>query len=200
MLSTDYPEHIIYNKESSVRYRDLKIIKRLTTRGSTEIPCPDSPSEIDITSKILAYLVSNGLNAKSEVLSLDGTCRFDIVIFKNKRPVKIIEVKTDSGVFTHAQKCKYKRFHIPFQLIKGMREARRYMKIGWDVKNIPKIKTNSVYIPPKITEEGQLCDICNSPVYKIFLPKFKNASFQFLWLLKCKGCNKIHFSKSANEV
>jgi hypothetical protein len=68
----------------------------MTTIGGilkSSIPYPSRLSEHEVQTRLFNELISLGIDARCQVSSADGKCLFDIVVFKDRLPILIIEVK-----------------------------------------------------------------------------------------------------------
>lgn len=98
-------------------------------------------SEFEVQAFLWNELRRMGYVVRGEVSCYDCRARFDIVIYENdfkpgdRWPLRIIEVKktrrsncntTASGAQVHGY---YDRFGIPVDLVGGMKEAKRYLKL-----------------------------------------------------------------------
>ena len=115
---------------------------RLETTGQEfEIAYPAVESEFEVQAFLFSELRRAGFDARGEVQvhglfgqrAAKASCRFDIVIFEDKRAVMVLEVKArpvihKSGVENTRQGKRYPRFGVPVQFIYGMNDARKFLR------------------------------------------------------------------------
>ena len=92
---------------------------------------PTAYSEFEIQSYLYSELIKLGVDVRGEVRAKNvsgSNNRMDLVIFKKKIPVMIIEVKKSRQSSILAQKIEYGRFNIPMRFILGMDSAKAYIK------------------------------------------------------------------------
>lgn len=112
------------------------IKKLLPTKNAHTINYPHVQSEFEVQAWLYNALRTNGHDVRGEVpvYGLFGlrktkvSCRFDLVIFKNKVPVVILEVKAKTvnhknGIEATRQGRNYILFGIPVLMIYGMNDA-----------------------------------------------------------------------------
>ena len=102
--------------------------KREKLRYSTKIPYPNKVTECDIVCYLVKNLRFKGVDARTEVWAEDKTSRFDIVIFKDRNPIRILEVKSSKKKRTTPQRRKYSKYEIPLHFIKGLKEAKEFVQ------------------------------------------------------------------------
>jgi len=99
---------------------------------------PEEESEFEVHAWLWFQLRELGLDARGEVFAVNGTARFDIVVFDAlKRAVRIIEVKAKKrGKGKHREdfrfnKCaqvkRYSRLGLPVDCVVGMVAAEQYI-------------------------------------------------------------------------
>lgn len=103
-------------------------------------------SEFEIQAYVYQNLRDMGHDARGEVQSTTkkeekkGKCIFDIVVFENWYPIRIIEIKRspkrNEAVTRKIQIEKYLRFGVGIDLVCGMNEARKYME-AWRANGMP---------------------------------------------------------------
>lgn len=98
------------------------------------------PSEFEVQMFLCNSLNSLGYVARGEVMAKCRTCRFDIVVYKDSMPVRIIEVKKQkvrkkrTSVFTDPKSVireqveRYKHYGLGVDLVCGMNDAKKYIK------------------------------------------------------------------------
>ncbi len=91
---------------------------------------PDTMSECEIQFMILGGLRKMGIDARAEVFSADKSSRFDIVIFRKRAPIGIIEVKKHVG----ALKKKPRSFREAMGQTTIRKQMRRYSSFGLPLK------------------------------------------------------------------
>jgi len=102
------------------------------------IAYPKEESEFEVHAWLWFQLRELGLDARGEVFAINGTARFDIVVFDaSKRAVKIIEVKAkkhrkgrhrEEFKFNKcAQVKQYSKYGLPVDCVVGMEAARQYV-------------------------------------------------------------------------
>jgi hypothetical protein len=89
-----------------------------------EIRYPRKPSEFEVQAFLYCELRRLGFDARGEVSTRDGDCRFDIVVFSGRRAVRIIEVKGEQKAFRSLQIRQYENYRVKVVSICGMDEAR----------------------------------------------------------------------------
>jgi len=188
-----------YNSKKG--HRALKA-KRERTKGSTIIPYPKTHSESDSQSYVLNKFLEQRIDAKSEVFSQDLTCRFDIVVFKETLPQRIIEIKKEGESVTVEQAKRYERFNIPITYIYGSADAFEFNRteIGI-IKEEPLINNFQGKVADKkkkVLEEGQPCRKCGDPVVKrlpLRRPK-PGQTYYFKSYLYCISCGTMYLVNS----
>ncbi len=89
-----------------------------------EIKYGKRPTEFEIQAYLYTELRRLGYDARGEVTTKDGDCRFDIVVFANKRkPARIIEVKSCRKKYRSRQLDQYRAYGIKVISICGMEQA-----------------------------------------------------------------------------
>jgi hypothetical protein len=97
---------------------DLNNLVPIEQETDLEIPYYESATEFEVQAELYTILKQLGLDVRGEVCykTKDMQCRFDLVIFRGKKPKRIVEVK--------AKKIKHKT------CLEDTRQARRYRKFG----------------------------------------------------------------------
>jgi response regulator RpfG family c-di-GMP phosphodiesterase len=117
-----------------------KISKQAPKSKPGKVTYPDSYSEFEIQSFLHTALREKGYDARGEVRTTTGKSRFDIVIFEQKKAVRIIEIKKGK-VGGHTKKKheqsqllaqelqieKYRQHGLPVHHILGMDAAVEYV-------------------------------------------------------------------------
>ena len=99
---------------------------------------PEEESEFEVHAWLWCQLKALGLDARGEVFALNGTARFDIVVFDaSKHAIRIIEVKAKKhGKGKHREdfrfnKCgqvkRYSKYGLPVDCVVGMAAAEQYV-------------------------------------------------------------------------
>lgn len=100
---------------------------------------PGEFSEFEVQSYLFTELTALGFDVRGEVMSKCSTCIFDLVIFVDRKPVRIIEVKRSrpkGGVKSvnrkidmtrELQRRRYSEFGLPVDLVVALREAKIYV-------------------------------------------------------------------------
>lgn len=92
---------------------------------------PKTPSEFEVQSYIYQEIKALEYNVHGEVKSISGKHRFDLVVFHNKFPLIIIEVKTNKASKNSKgikRQCEeYLKYGTHVELICGMDEARDFI-------------------------------------------------------------------------
>ena len=89
-------------------------------------------SEFEIQAFIYYELKKLEIVVRGEMPSYCGDCIFDLIIYKDSVPIRIIEVK--KHLFSGAQKKtksqvnRYSKFGVPVDIICSMDEAEEYIK------------------------------------------------------------------------
>lgn len=101
------------------------------------------PTEFEIQSHLYQTLLNMGYKARGEILSMCGSCKFDVVVFDNdEKPIRIIEVKKHKkGVSFGDRKTRqtikksrkeqltrYSRFGVKIDVVNAMSGANEYIK------------------------------------------------------------------------
>ncbi len=113
-----------------------------------KIVYPSHSSEFEIQSFVYQSLMSLGHDVRGEVRTTNGKSRFDLVVFVDKHPVLIIEIKKftaeesqlrspKKGRATRVRKQlrtrvvqdkKYREYELPVSWIEGMQQAVSYVE------------------------------------------------------------------------
>ena len=117
-------------------FKPKGIVRKQKTPRLNVIYYPSDPSESEIQYMIFGALRKMGIDARAEVFSKDKKSRFDIVIFKEQKPIGIIEVKKRAKAFkrnknvkhdgvgeNNHQKVKYSQFNLPLRYCLGMKNV-----------------------------------------------------------------------------
>jgi len=174
----------IVNRRTAIEANLRKTAKKEKYKDSKLIPYPKSYSELEVHCFLLCDLRRRGLDARGDVISKDMTSRLDIVVFEGKVAKKVIEVKKDENTsVSHEQINKYKKYGLEFHLVMGMEEAKKFMT---------KKKKG------KITEEGQACRKCGTPVIKKKAKNIphKGQTYYFKFYLGCPKCGTMYMQES----
>ena len=91
--------------------------------GRFEMKYRTRPSEFEIQAYLYCELRRLGYDVRGEVSTKDGDCRFDLVVFANKKPVRIIEVKSCRKRYRSRQLEQYRAYGIKVLSVCGMSEA-----------------------------------------------------------------------------
>lgn len=107
-----------------------------------EIGYPEVHSEFEVQAFLFSELKLAGFDARGEVQvhglfgqrSTKASCRFDIVIFKDKQAIMVLEVKArsvkhKSGVENTRQGKRYPLFGVPVYFIYGMEDAKEFLSM-----------------------------------------------------------------------
>lgn len=120
-----------------------RIVRKRLAKGieTDSINYPDIPSEFEIQSRLFHALQSLGFDVRGEVRA-GVRSRFDLVIFRDKKPVRIIEVKkrkikpnTKSVAFQNqrremlSQIERYRLYGITVDVVQGMKDAELYLQV-----------------------------------------------------------------------
>lgn len=97
-------------------------------------------TEFEVQAALFSSLRRIGLDVRGEVKwchtakkgARRETCRFDLVIYRDDRPVRIVEVKAapmkhKDGVENTRQGRRYRRFGVPVTFIYGASDAARFV-------------------------------------------------------------------------
>ena len=166
--------------------------KREKYKVLTTIPYPAHKSEVEITCHILTELKNMGFDARAEVTAHDKRSRFDIVVYSNKKPIRILEIKKNSQEDITSQKGKYSKYKIEVDFIRGWGAAKAYLR---KAKNIlSNIKPPEIYEKKYVKNEGDECKKCGNPVeLKYPVSCNRKKSYYYKSYLKCPACNTIYF-------
>ena len=95
-----------------------------------------SMTEFEVHAFIYSELKRHGVQVRGNISSPFGggkVCRFDIVIFDNKKPTRIVEVKSGTnsqpcGMRGEGRQCfRYRQFGIPLIYVIGMDAAKLFV-------------------------------------------------------------------------
>jgi hypothetical protein len=186
-------------KETSERFHEAKKRKREFYSDSTYIPYPTRYSEAEIQCFLLNSLINLNLDARAEVTSQDRRSRFDIVIFREHKAIRIIEVKSSEHNPIEYQTQRYCRYGVPVDQVKGMEKAKIYLGnilewIALSPMTDDKTQTDKI----KIEREGQPCRKCGEPVIRIIRSNkvSKKKKYYFKSYFKCPGCYTLYMIES----
>lgn len=93
-----------------------------------------SPSEFEVHSDLYQFLKQTGWQVRGEVSTRCGGYRFDLVVFRNEDPVRIIEIKKTKASSRDDRRClkdqlkRYRRLGLAVDAIRGGKRCRAYMK------------------------------------------------------------------------
>lgn len=90
-----------------------------------EIKYPPEPSEFEIQAYLYCELRRLGYDARGEVTTKDGDCRFDLVIFCAGRPVRIIECKRSRKQYRSRQIEQYGLYQVKVVSVCGKEQAKQ---------------------------------------------------------------------------
>lgn len=96
------------------------------------------PTEFEIQSFLYHELRAMGFEVRGEQATKCGTAVFDLLLFKNGKPARVVEVKKHLAALLRsplkrpnkavaAQCARYAEFGCPVDLVCGMREAKAYI-------------------------------------------------------------------------
>jgi hypothetical protein len=105
------------------------------------IPYPETETEFEIQAFIYSELRAMGVDVRGELVTTfyDGSeigcrsqkcrtvCRFDLVVFADRKPVHIIEVKRERKkvIKECGRQCgRYRRYGVPVTFVSGMDQSR----------------------------------------------------------------------------
>jgi hypothetical protein len=106
------------------------------------IPYPKRLTEFEIQSRVYTSLRAMGYDARGEIVWQRITnssgktkrekCRFDVLIFEDKKVVEIVEIKNSvksnrGNLETTRQGTRYRRFGVPVVFIHGDTDATNYL-------------------------------------------------------------------------
>jgi hypothetical protein len=130
--------HSERQKFERMRERRKSLAEAFASLGPEErlayIPAGHAPSEFEIQSFLYESLKQLGYEVRGEVLSKCGTCIFDIVVYVDGKPARIVEVK--KSVRAKSRKARSSRevqidryggFGIPVDLVCTLSLAREYI-------------------------------------------------------------------------
>jgi len=175
--------------QSRQRWTDWKRNRRKVVRrqmakdiSPSDLRYPDLPSEFEVQSRIYTELRSRGLDVRAEVKG-GVRCRFDLVIFSEKKPIRIIEVKkrriranSKSPVMQNqrhlmlGQVERYSLYGVPVDLVQGPKDAEFYLSIFQiDMEpyanitkkheRVVKAKKSRLVVGQQVTLMGQVVDV-----------------------------------------
>lgn len=96
--------------------------------GRFEIKYKHVPSEFEIQAYLYCELRRLGYDARGEVSTKDGDCRFDIVVFRAGRPVRIIECKKSRKQYRSRQIEQYGLYRIKVISVCGKEQAEQLIE------------------------------------------------------------------------
>jgi hypothetical protein len=126
------------------RQKNLANRRRAILRGESQkqfLPAWDSLyTEFEVQAYLYAEFKARGFLVRGELKTKCGKCKFDLVLYSEREPVRIIEVKngrTLNGKYnpvkspakTESEQIdKYAEFGVPVDLIRGMEEAIAFVR------------------------------------------------------------------------
>lgn len=127
------------------RDRRKKMADEFSTLTADEklryIPYPGEASEFEIQAYLFHHLNALGFDTRGEISSRCATCIFDLVVYLDRKPIRIIEVKRSKAKTSVAAHCRkvtkarekqldrYGKFGVPVDSVVAMREAKIYVDI-----------------------------------------------------------------------
>jgi len=118
-------EFIVYKeKMKKTGVSELNLMKGL-------ILYPKTFSEFEIQAYVYNSLIQIGVDVRAEVRAKNSSGRInilDLVIFKDKAPVMILEIKKNRTQNISEQKIEYGNYGIPMRFIMGMKSAEEYIR------------------------------------------------------------------------
>jgi hypothetical protein len=144
MLSTASPPGT-YLKAS--KFQRVKIVTLTALSADYSIHCPDDSyaSEFEVQAFLYSALKALGVDVRGEVKwagklpehlskKKKAACRFDLVIFKDRQAVDILEIKTapvthSRGLEKTRQGTRYRLFGVSVTFIYGMPSAKEYLRL-----------------------------------------------------------------------
>jgi hypothetical protein len=86
------------------------------------------PSEFEIQAYLYCELRRFGYDARGEVSTKDGDCRFDVVVFVGRKPRRIIEVKKSRKQYRSKQIEYYRSYGVKVVSVCGMEQAKELIR------------------------------------------------------------------------
>ena len=119
----------------------ISIEDKVLSCKEDSISYPKDYSEFEIQSFIYNEFKIMNIDVRGEIVSNQRKCRFDLVVYVDKKPVQIIEVKqSKSKTISDLQHLKYHSYSLPVEYVQGMQEAIHYVDF---VKSTRKRKSGS---------------------------------------------------------
>jgi hypothetical protein len=99
-----------------------------------------APTEFEVQAYLYEQLRSLRHNVRGEIKTKCGTCRFDLVVVEDGRPVRLIEVKKGQPPINlkkvvravkHSRRkqiARYEQFGLPVDSVCGLAEAKQYVE------------------------------------------------------------------------
>jgi type I site-specific restriction-modification system R (restriction) subunit len=97
----------------------------------------DYETEFEVQASLYAALKTHGFKVRGEVKWVNKktreTCRFDLVIYENARPTRIVEVKAAhikhrNGLEVTRQARRYRNFGVPVTFVYGAGDAATFLQ------------------------------------------------------------------------
>jgi hypothetical protein len=96
--------------------------------GRREIPYRHRPTEFEIHAYLYCELRRLGYDARGEVATRDGDCRFDLVVYSQQRAVRVIEVKASPRKCRGEQLEQYRAYGLKVISVCGLDQAMRLIE------------------------------------------------------------------------
>lgn len=103
------------------------------------IPVDSNPTEFEIQAYLFGELIRLGYHVRGEVATKCGTCVFDLVIYRDRVPIRIIEVKKCAAIGCtrkarrseqrkrESQVDRYSAFGVPVDSVCNLSSAKDYI-------------------------------------------------------------------------
>ena len=123
------------NKERAEAFATLSAEERQAYILGPQTP----PTEFEVQAYVYHHLLRLGYAVRGEVGTRCGTCRFDLVVYQNGRPARVIEIKKQKRAAGNKfvkratrrenrnQLSRYSEFGLPVDTVCGMAAARGYI-------------------------------------------------------------------------
>ena len=152
-------------KRDSERLLKVRREKMERLKDDRIIHYPYSFSEAEVMFFLYKELKDKGLDVRAEVTSKNLASRFDLVIFEDKIPIRIIEVKRGKNTKkTPGQLSKYREYGVPVDFVRGIAEAEKYVGQTFDRVWEDKTRVEAKPAKKKVKKEGDPCRKCGTPV------------------------------------
>ena len=88
---------------------------------------PKNISEFEIQAYLFNNLLERGIDARGNVTSKNRISRFDIVIFRDKKPLHLLEIKRPGAHMSTKQRDKYEAYGLSLTIISSFKDADNFL-------------------------------------------------------------------------